>query len=222
MPFRWVRFELPLGSVWTRRARFSWRSRTRWFVVLAARRLVGLSAHRPSGRGPGCGFALERHIAPPSRAGGLMPRRSWCEFQLFCPTSARKKSYGEKTVPCPGVSNSPPLTRRPPLRDGAKGCVGELPATTGRRVDARSATIHPSSLFPPMKWDVQARRAAITTVAFFSAPGCEDPGRPFAGARGQSAERQFPALLVVWAYQPKHLFFSEEGCFVSRVSAIFF
>ena len=54
----------------------SWRSRTRRLVNLAARRLVGPSAHRPSGRGPGSGFALERRIAPPSRAGGLMPRRS--------------------------------------------------------------------------------------------------------------------------------------------------
>ena len=53
----------------------SWRSRTRRLVDLAARRLVGPSAHRPSGRGPGSGFALERRIAPPSRAGGLMPRR---------------------------------------------------------------------------------------------------------------------------------------------------
>ena len=52
-----------------------WRSRTRRLVDLAARRLVGPSAHRPSGRGPGSGFALERRIAPPSRAGGLMPRR---------------------------------------------------------------------------------------------------------------------------------------------------
>ena len=53
----------------------SWRSCTRRLVDLAARRLVGPSAHRPSGRGPGSGFALERRIAPPSRAGGLMPRR---------------------------------------------------------------------------------------------------------------------------------------------------
>ena len=47
----------------------------------AARRLGGsaacraVSSQRPSGRGPGIGFALERRIAPPSRAGGLMPRR---------------------------------------------------------------------------------------------------------------------------------------------------
>ena len=54
----------------------SWRSCTRRLVDLAARRLVGPSAHRPSDRGPGSGFALERRIAPPSRAGGLMFRRS--------------------------------------------------------------------------------------------------------------------------------------------------
>ena len=54
----------------------SWRSRARRLVGLVIRWLGAPSAHRPSGRGPGSGFALERRIAPPSRAGGLMPRRS--------------------------------------------------------------------------------------------------------------------------------------------------
>ena len=78
----------PASALWFRRPRtalgvgvdkagsISWRSCTRRLVDLAARRLVGPSAHRPSGRGPGSGFALERRIAPPSRAGGLVPRRS--------------------------------------------------------------------------------------------------------------------------------------------------
>ena len=48
----------------------SWRSCTRRLVDLAARRLVGPSAHRPSGRGPGCGFASDHAIPTPNPAGG--------------------------------------------------------------------------------------------------------------------------------------------------------
>ena len=36
---------------------------------LVSRRRGGPPAHRPSGRGPGCGFAPDRAIAPPSQAG---------------------------------------------------------------------------------------------------------------------------------------------------------
>ena len=53
----------------------SWRSCTRRLVNLAARRLVGPSAHRPSGRGPGSGFAPKRAIGPRNRASGAIPRR---------------------------------------------------------------------------------------------------------------------------------------------------
>ena len=48
----------------------SWRSRARRLVGSAARRLGGMlggdgpSAHRPSGRGPGSGFAPERATGP--------------------------------------------------------------------------------------------------------------------------------------------------------------
>ena len=42
MPFRWVRFELPLLGVGVDEAdSISWRLRNRWLVDLAARRLVG-------------------------------------------------------------------------------------------------------------------------------------------------------------------------------------
>ena len=42
----------------------SWRSRARRLVGSAARRLDGPSAHRPSGRGPGSGFAPKCAIGP--------------------------------------------------------------------------------------------------------------------------------------------------------------
>ena len=55
---------------------FSWRSRARRLVGSVTRRRGGSSAHRPSGRDPGTGVTSQRAIGPPSRAGGLMPRRS--------------------------------------------------------------------------------------------------------------------------------------------------
>ena len=55
---------------------FSWRSRARRLVGSVTRRRGGSSAHRPSGtRDPGTGVTSQRAIGPPSRAGGLMPRR---------------------------------------------------------------------------------------------------------------------------------------------------
>ena len=47
----------------------SWRLRARRFFGSVTRRRGGLPAHRPSGRGPGCGFASDRAIPPPSQAG---------------------------------------------------------------------------------------------------------------------------------------------------------
>ena len=83
----------------------SWRSCTRRLVNLAAQRLVGPSAHRPSGRGPGSGFALERRIAPPTTkpSWGSDAQAELMRIPAFCHTSVRKKSYYEKHVPCPGV-----------------------------------------------------------------------------------------------------------------------
>ena len=40
-----------------------------WCVVQVSRRRGGPPAYRPSGRGPGCGFASDRAIPPPSQAG---------------------------------------------------------------------------------------------------------------------------------------------------------
>ena len=67
---------------------FSWRSRSRRLVDSSVtRRRGGSSAHRSSGSGsgrdPGTGATSQRAIGPPIRAGGLMPRRGWCEFQIF-------------------------------------------------------------------------------------------------------------------------------------------
>ena len=56
--------ERPLCSAWTRRVRFPG---VRALGGSSARRLGGLSgpsAHRPSGRGPGSGFAPKRAIGP--------------------------------------------------------------------------------------------------------------------------------------------------------------
>ena len=47
---------------------FSWRVRARRFVCCSVtRRRGGPPARRPSGRGPGCGFASDRAIPPPSQ-----------------------------------------------------------------------------------------------------------------------------------------------------------
>ena len=43
--------------------------RARWLVSSLTRRCGGPPAHLPSGRGPGCGFASDRAIPPPSQAG---------------------------------------------------------------------------------------------------------------------------------------------------------
>ena len=43
--------------------------RARRFVGSVTRRRGGPPAHRPSGRGPGCGYAPDRAIPPPSQAG---------------------------------------------------------------------------------------------------------------------------------------------------------
>ena len=47
---------------------FFWRLRARRFVGSVTWRRGGPPAHRPSGRGPGCGFASHRAIAPPSQS----------------------------------------------------------------------------------------------------------------------------------------------------------
>ena len=54
---------------------FYWRSRARRFVGSVTRRRGGSSAHWPSRRDPGTGVTSQRAIGPPSRAGGLTPRR---------------------------------------------------------------------------------------------------------------------------------------------------
>ena len=94
MSFRWVRFELSLRSVWTRRARFPG---ARALGGSSAWRLGGLSGrqltgHRPSGqwqRGPGNGFALERCIAPLSRAA----EREFRRFLLICAKPGKRFNF---------------------------------------------------------------------------------------------------------------------------------
>ena len=49
---------------------FSWRLWAQRFVCSVTRRRGGPPAHRPSSRGPGCGFASDRVNPQPSQAGG--------------------------------------------------------------------------------------------------------------------------------------------------------
>ena len=58
-----------LGASADKAASFSWRLWARRFVCSVTRRRGGPPAHRPSGRGLGCGFAPDRAIPPPSQAG---------------------------------------------------------------------------------------------------------------------------------------------------------
>ena len=104
MPFRWVRFELSLGLVWTRLVRFP-----------GARALGGSSTWR---RGGLSGRQLTGPVAeaPEVDLRSSAASRHQAELGVWCPggaeanhgfsvkKSSRKKSYCEKTVPCPGVS----------------------------------------------------------------------------------------------------------------------
>ena len=99
MPFRWVRFELSLGSVWTRRARFP-----------GARALGGSSTWRLGGLS---GRQLTGPVAeaPEVDLRSSAASRHQAELGVWCPggaeanhgfslkQSSRKKSYYEKTVP---------------------------------------------------------------------------------------------------------------------------
>ena len=103
MPFRWVRFELSLGSVWTRRARFpgaralggssTWR-----LGGLTGRQLTGLVAEAPEvnlRRSARSDHETELAARSP---GGADANSSFSTTQVSV-----KKSYSQKTVPCPGV-----------------------------------------------------------------------------------------------------------------------
>ena len=64
--------ERSVRSVWTRRACFPGACGPGGSSLLGdstPRWPAGSPAHRPSGRGPGCGFASDRAIPPPSQAG---------------------------------------------------------------------------------------------------------------------------------------------------------
>ena len=75
--FRWCVSNDPWDQCERRGLNFLVRARSaaRLLGGSAVSGLGGLPAHWPSGRDPGCGFTSQRRIAPPSRAGGLMPRR---------------------------------------------------------------------------------------------------------------------------------------------------
>ena len=103
MAFRWVRLERPLRSAWTRRVRFPG---IRALGGSSARRLGGLTGRQltgPVAEAPEVNLRrsarsdLETELAARS-SGGADANSSFSTTQV-----PRKKSYYEKTVPCPGV-----------------------------------------------------------------------------------------------------------------------
>ena len=108
MPFRWVRFELSLESVWTRRARFpgacalggssTWR-----LGGLSGRQLTGPVAEAPEVDLRSS--AASRHQA---ELGVRSPGGAEANHSFFVKQSSRKKSYSKKTRPPPGVSSGRP------------------------------------------------------------------------------------------------------------------
>ena len=64
-----------LGASSDKASLFSWRLRAGRFVGSVTRRRGGPPAHRPSGGGPGCGFASDHAIPAPSQAGGAFVLR---------------------------------------------------------------------------------------------------------------------------------------------------
>ena len=67
--FTWCVWET-LGASADKASLFSWRLRAGRFVGSVTWRRGGPPAHRPSGRGPGCGFTSDHAIPTPSQAGG--------------------------------------------------------------------------------------------------------------------------------------------------------
>ena len=117
-----LRFELSLGSVWARWARFpgaralggssTWR-----LGGLSGRQLTGPVAEAP---GPGSGFALERRIAPPSRARGLMPDAQAGLMRI--PASLSHKCPYEKLSQKKLDLDRGCAFSAPPARRGRGGC----------------------------------------------------------------------------------------------------
>ena len=82
---------------------FSWRLRARRFVGSVTQRRGGPPAHRPSGRGPGCGFASDRAIPPPSQAGvgfGLGVSKPQFIAPRTLATSGRRPGVRAKRAAC--------------------------------------------------------------------------------------------------------------------------
>ena len=103
MAFRWVRLERPLCSAWTRRVRFP---RVRALVGSSARLLGGLTGRQltgPVAEAPEVDLrssAASRHQA---ELGVWCPGGAEANPSVFVGGSFLKKSYSQKTVPCPGV-----------------------------------------------------------------------------------------------------------------------
>ena len=120
-----VRLGKPSEPVRTRRLRSlgSWRSRARRLVGLVSQRRGGPPAHRPSGRGPGCGFASDRTTPPPT----TKPSRGWLRVVVRKPrlvlaeiratwnkVTAKARAYCRGCAPSAGPFFRMALFRTPP------------------------------------------------------------------------------------------------------------
>ena len=93
-----------LGASADKASLFFWRLRAGWFVGSVTRRRGGPPAHRPSGRGPGCGFASDHAIPTPNPAGGGFVCIRQREIRnLLHVNSAERKLLPKKRITTGGV-----------------------------------------------------------------------------------------------------------------------
>ena len=107
MAFRWVRLERPLCSAWTRRVRFPG---VRALGGSSARRLGGLTGRQltgPVAEAPEVNLRRSARSDHETELAARSPGGADANSSFSVKQSSRKKSYYEKTVPCPGVSFKP-------------------------------------------------------------------------------------------------------------------
>ena len=99
MPFRWVRFELSLGSVWTRRARFPG---ARALGGSATWRLGGLSGRQltgPVAEAPEVDLRRSARSDHETELAARSPGGADANSSFSVKQSSRKKKYYEKNGP---------------------------------------------------------------------------------------------------------------------------
>ena len=112
----------------------SWRLRAGRFVGSVTRRRGGPPAHRPSGRGPGCGFASDHAIPTPNPAvGGFVCIRQREIRDLRHVNSAERKFLPKKLISAAagvvgGFIAQPTIITNPPSRILHRAPVGQGPS----------------------------------------------------------------------------------------------